>query len=336
VVALAHHAGDQVETFFVQLFRGAGGESLAGMKASSQSPASPGVRLVRPFLGIPRTELLRHAQCHSIRHREDSTNARTDFMRNRVRHELIPLIERDYQPALRRQVIRVMDVIGKESAYVREAAIRWLSSPAREEFGLLHPALQRQVVRIQLLRLGFDATYELAEHLRLRPGYRVMINPATVVWRETVGLICSREVVEPAFHQESAEVDLQAGQGEARFGGLCIAWRLSAADSAVDIKRTATQGQEVFDADRVGSPIGLRHWLPGDRFQPIGLGKPAKLQDLFTNSKVSRRRRRELVIATTASGELFWVDGLRIGERFKVQTGTSRFLRWSWRPAAQL
>ena len=89
-------------------------------------------------------------------------------------------------------------------------------------------------------------------------------------------------------------------------------------------------GCEIFDADRVGSPIVLRHWRAGDRFQPIGMSAPIKLQDFFTNLKIPRARRHELVVGVATNGELFWVEGLRIGERFKLDKNTSRWLHWCW------
>jgi tRNA(Ile)-lysidine synthase len=87
---------------------------------------------------------------------------------------------------------------------------------------------------------------------------------------------------------------------------------------------------EVFDADKIGGEIVLRHWRPGDLFQPIGLNSAAKLQDLFVNAGIPAARRRELALATTAGGEIFWVDGLRIGGRFKLTPQTARMLLWKW------
>ncbi len=75
----------------------------------------------------------------------------------------------------------------------------------------------------------------------------------------------------------------------------------------------------------------LRHWRPGDVFQPIGLKSPVKLQDLFTNAKIPRDRRHELLLAVTAGGEIFWVEGLRISENFKLTADTKRRLVWHWR-----
>ena len=88
---------------------------------------------------------------------------------------------------------------------------------------------------------------------------------------------------------------------------------------------------EYFDADKVGAPIWLRCWQPGDRFQPIGTGSARKLQDLFTNLRVPPGERRRRVVAATRQGELFWVEGLRMAEKFKLDEHTARKLKWSWR-----
>jgi len=130
------------------------------------------------------------------------------------------------------------------------------------------------------------------------------------------------------FKIGSAAVDLNEKTGEVEFGGARLHW-------LIDLKRTsgrpqARAGCEYFDADRIGSRIRLRYWRPGDRFQPIGMAQPIKLQDFFTNQKVPRGRRRELIVATTATGEVFWVEGMRISERFKLTGETIRRLQWRW------
>ena len=106
VVALAHHADDQVELFFLRLLRGAGGEGLAGMKWRSPSPANPIIALVRPLLGFSKNEILEFARTEKIKFREDATNLSSDFLRNRIRNELLPLLQKNYQPGLAKTVLQ--------------------------------------------------------------------------------------------------------------------------------------------------------------------------------------------------------------------------------------
>jgi tRNA(Ile)-lysidine synthase len=81
----------------------------------------------------------------------------------------------------------------------------------------------------------------------------------------------------------------------------------------------------------VGSAVILRHWQPGDRFQPIGMSCSVKLQDFFTNQKVPREKRHRLIVGATVQGEIFWVEGMRISERFKLSGDTNRRLQWVWK-----
>ena len=107
-IALAHHADDQVELFFLRLLRGAGGESLAGMKWRSPSPADKKISLVRPLLGCAKAELLAFAGENKICFREDTSNFSTDFLRNKIRNELLPLLRKNYQPAVDKTVLCLM------------------------------------------------------------------------------------------------------------------------------------------------------------------------------------------------------------------------------------
>src|SRR5439155_11704644 len=161
-VALAHHADDQLELFFLRLLRGSGGEGLAGMKWRSPSPSNPRVELVRPLLDSPKSALRDYAAQTRIHHREDATNACLDFQRNRLRHELLPLLRRKYQPALQKTVLRVMEIVGTEADFVTQAASDWLQRrrmgrrqpPAFEK---LNVAVQRRCVQLQLLGLGIKS-----------------------------------------------------------------------------------------------------------------------------------------------------------------------------------
>ena len=123
-------------------------------------------------------------------------------------------------------------------------------------------------------------------------------------------------------------VVLSGGAGEIEFGGAVIRWRIQPRQSVA--RPRAGSGREFFDADKVGSPIHLRHWQPGDRFQPIGMARLVKLQDFFTNHKVPVGSRRRLIVATTEAGEVFWVEGMRISERFKLSEQTISRLQWRW------
>jgi len=333
-VALAHHADDQVELFFLRLLRGAGGEGLAGMKWLSPSPADRAVTLIRPLLGVAKSELLDFARQHKIQFREDASNASSDFLRNRIRHELLPLLQEKYQPGLSKTVLRLMEITGAESEFVGATSRQWLdpvqSQTGRCTFFTLPVALQRRVIHQQLMALGVVADFELTEQLRTTSGKRVSVDSTRSVVRFEGGEIhlakSSEQGGEP-FKTDELKLKLSGGAGRAEFGGRKLSWSFKKSGSA---QGRATRQTEFFDADKIGGEIVLRHWRAGDRFQPIGSASAVKLQDLFVNAKIPAAQRRQLVLAATDRGEIFWVEGLRIGEGGKLAPHTARKLVWHW------
>jgi tRNA(Ile)-lysidine synthetase-like protein len=259
-----------------------------------------------------------------------------------------------------------MEIVAGEAEFVTRAALDWLARLRRGEGGRskgktppawlglsaifeeLPVAVQRRCVQLQLLSQGIMADYNLVEQLRAAADRPVTarraqprrkgasgVNPPggtlrqCFAVRDSTGLIHLQEPDHQEFSPDSMEVCLGGGAGEVEFAGAKINWRFN-------LKKPFRQppacaGHEFFDADRVGPRIWLRHWRPGDRFQPIGMAHPVKLQDFFTNQKVPQDRRRKLMVAATATGELFWVEGMRISERFKLTQQTIRRLQWRWK-----
>ena len=349
VAAVAHHADDQVELFFLRLLRGAGGEGLAGMKWRSPSPADRTIPIVRPLLDFSKAELSVFARENKIRFRHDATNFSSGFLRNRIRNELLPLLREKYQPGVDKTVLRLMEITGAESEFVGNVAsgLRLdLVRPRaeRHNFEKLPLAVQRRVLQSQLPGLGVAADFVLIESLRQSANVFVSVGAKMSVARNEFGEIKLRTGSKPEFREEELAVRLTGRTREVVFGGVKFRWGKHFAGDGETIRKSKNQRllasspantrREIFDADKVGGKILLRHWCAGDRFQPIGLKSPAKLQDLFTNAKIPRERRRDLVLAETIRGEIFWVEGLRISEHFKLTPGTKRQLVWNFEGGA--
>jgi len=327
-IALAHHADDQVELFFLRLLRGTGGRGLAGMQWSNPSPSDPSIALVRPLLDQSKSSLRDAAQAADVRFSEDVTNASIDIHRNRVRHELLPLLRRHYQPRLSERVLSLMELAGADAEVVARLAERWLAAKRRVKFDSLDTAVQRSVVYLQLLQIGHAPDFDLVERLRAQKGQSVTVAPQQWVSRDADGLLHAMKIKTPKFDAKRREMVLTAERGRATWGGLALAWQIL---DKPDAGFGRESNVEYFDADKVGEKVCLRHWQAGDRFQPIGMKSPRKLQDLFTDLKVPRDERHRRVVAATSGAELFWVEGLRMAEAFKLGPGTVRRLKWHWR-----
>jgi len=328
-VALAHHADDQVELFFIRLFRGSGGDGLAGMAWRGDFLGAKELKLVRPLLDLEKTRLLEYAKQHQVPYREDATNQDVEILRNRIRKKLIPYVTSQFGGATMSAMSRTMEVVGAEADLVKQEAVGWLGSKRRKSFERLHLAVQRQVIRQQLWVLGVQESFDLVEALRGQAGIWMQVDAGTFLCRQLSGLVERRAPQSAAFHQAERQCELSEALGAARFASLGIIWERSKAPKSFT-KPKRVDGLEVFDAEKVGGIITLRHWRAGDRFQPLGMPRSVKLQNWFVNRKVPMERRRQLVVAETADGRVFWVEGERIGEQFKLDKASRQRLKWQW------
>jgi tRNA(Ile)-lysidine synthase len=199
-------------------------------------------------------------------------------------------------------------------------------------FASLPVAVQRRALQLQLTEIGVALDFELVEQLRESADRLASVGPQLFVLRDATGMVSLRLVPPSGFNANETAVNLAGGAGDLEFDGVRLGWRLEA--GANFARPHGRKACESFDADKVGGKITLRHWRPGDRFQPIGLKSLVKLQDLFTNRKIPRARRRELVVAVAENREIFWVEDLRISENFKLTPQTNRQLVWRWQRLA--
>jgi tRNA(Ile)-lysidine synthase len=327
VIALAHHADDQVELFFLRLLRGAGGEGLAGMKWRSPSPTDKKIMLVRPLLDVTKGELRGFARENEVHFREDATNVSPNVPRNRVRNELLPLLRENYQPGLTKTVLRLMEIVGAESGLVGKLAERWLKE-RRPDFKSLPVAVQRRALQAQLAGHHVAADFELVEQLRGSANQLVSVGSGRSVSRDTSGAVKLQARQATRFNADELTINLANAKRRGEFAGIRVNWQFDKVKKLVRPRYQASR--EFFDAEEVGEEIVLRHWRAGDRFQPIGLKSGTKLQDLFTNAKIPRLHRMGLIVGATKRGEIFWVEGLRISENFKLTPRTKRRLVWRW------
>ncbi len=322
-LALAHTADDQVETFLLRLFRGAGMAGLGAMRAERQIGT---LRVIRPLLSVSRAEVLKHLSAEGLKYREDSSNVDRRFTRNRIRHELLPLLEREYNPAIRDVLARTADVLREEDrclddlarAHVTEA----LHVPTLTKLAV---ALQRRVIRQWL-----GGEFEQIEAVRTLTG-ELHLPGGVVVHREYDWLRKADSVQCSVFSQQWPV----AVPGETVVSELGVRLFLECADLSALSGREKRQSSdksehsttERFDADALGAGLFIRTWREGDRFQPLGMSGEKKLQDFFVDEKVPRRQRGRVPLLCAVDGRIAWVVGYRIAEPFKVTEKTQQVVR---------
>ncbi|MBI2866882.1 MAG: tRNA lysidine(34) synthetase TilS [Chloroflexi bacterium] len=349
-VALGHTADDQVETVLLRLVRGTGITGLRGMLSVSEQRADgTPMTLLRPLLTVRRQQTEAYCRSRGVRPRQDPSNREPRFLRNRIRHELLPLLRR-YNPAVDASVLRLARLATADTDALTQQAHERLpnivigqqTGGVRLDAGQLDAlplALQRYVLReaLSLLTHSVESNIE-AEHvdalmalLRLRVGSSIDLPGAIKGYREYSHVWVGTEAPVSPWPAIEREHHLNV-PGQSKVSGWRITARYTTAGSDV-----ATNDPWVarLDAERAGTRLWVRSWRPGDRFHPLGMKQPKKLHDFFVDEKVPREWRRCVPLLCDTQG-IVWVAGYRISERCKVTPHTRRILlvRAKFRPMA--
>jgi tRNA(Ile)-lysidine synthase len=337
VVAVAHTKNDQAETFLLRLLRGAGPRGLSGMHPRS------GI-VVRPFIETSREDVRAFVDERRLGFREDASNQDLGIPRNRIRHELLPLLDRSYTGGIVDVLDRAATVAREDADYLdaaaANAAARLISTTAHgvelNAEALLRepPAIARRVVRLAQQScagdrfVGFDAVEAVMRfavsnskgQLDL-PGHRVNRRGSKVVLTSSRGREKPVPATEFSYQLEVPGQVLvpEAGCAISAAKGVVPAGRLAA-----DVWRlTGGDNETVIDAGRLAGPLAVRNRRAGDRFRPLGLDGRKKLQDLFVDAKIDRFERQITPVIVDSAGCIVWVAGHALAEDFKV-TATTR------------
>ncbi len=321
-LALAHTADDQVETFLLRLLRGAGVPGLVGIWPERQLGK---LRVIRPMLKVRRTEVLEYLSAQGLKYREDASNADTRFTRNRIRHELLPLLERDFNPAIREVLLHTAEILRDEDFYLlHHVAQRFYMTVCQNDavnvkaLANCPVAIQRRVLRFWL---GGDA----------ESGPRFTFDQIEAVRHAALGDSPSAEVDLPYELVVYREYEWLRKDQRSELEPIRGLWPLSLCGETtigeLGVRFVIGEEGERFDADALGDGLFVRTWENGDRFQPLGMSEAKKLQDFFVDEKVPRRRRGRVPLVCAADGRIAWVVGHRIADLFKVTERTRRVAR---------
>jgi tRNA(Ile)-lysidine synthase len=348
-IAVGHTADDQVETVLMHFLRGAGLTGLKGMSYSAVLPAFDAhIPIVRPLLDVWREETVVYCAGQGLRPHHDPSNESLNFLRNRIRHLLIPTLE-TYNPKFRQAVLRTAQLLADDHAIVNQAVdAAWNQTVLTDSPGLtifdaaallpLSFGLQMRLLRRSLERIGPPDeiafhTLERATAFLADPNRPVQISLSGGVrlLREADRfLVAGSEAALPfeRWPQLPANVDsipLSLPGGMELPGGWkfnCERWSIPAL-AWEQMRLNEDPFQAWLDADRLKGDLSLRVRRDGDRFEPLGMGgHTQKLSDLFTNEKVPQRARDRWPLLC-AGEEIAWIPGFQPADPFRL-TKSSR------------
>jgi len=326
----------------MHMIRGSGLAGIAGMQPRSPwpFPRHPGLLLLRPLLAVSRRSSERYCQEEGLSPCLDATNLLLEPLRNRVRHELLPLLRR-YNPKVEQALLRLAGAAAADAAYVDETAkLFWQALAQRSrrsvqfprlELAGLAPSLQSRLLLAAARHLQGGVPQVEAVHVQAmqtalagRSNRRLSL-PGSLVFAaqgEFVRLTVGEELAARPIPETPLTVP-----GRTEVAG----WRVEADILPVGAAAPAAGPYEAFlDLDAVGSALIVRSRRPGDRLRPAGLGGEKKLQDLLVDAKVPQEQ-RDAVPLVCAGWGIAWVVGHRLDEHAKVGAGTRSVLRLRFR-----
>ncbi|KYP14774.1 tRNA lysidine(34) synthetase TilS [Flavihumibacter sp. CACIAM 22H1] len=317
-ILTAHHADDQAETILLNLFRGSGIAGLSGMLPSRNG-------LCRPLLMVEKEALEAYAKQEQLSWVEDSSNATDKYTRNKIRHQLIPLVKEINKDGILRMYQNSRN-LQSLAAYADEKMTRTLKK-------LVHINGEEQWLPIRQWKLLKGARYILFEWLYPLGFSPEQVEQAIGLMESQTGqyirqgsylLLKNREwlVLSPKKEEEQEWVVLEEEQGTVRFAGGELSWTSQPyAGQALP----ADAATAVLDAARVEFPLLLRRWKAGDYFYPLGMRKKKKIARFLIDQKISRLDKEKIWLLETGK-RICWLAGQRPDDRFKVTTSTTRVI----------
>lgn len=317
-IATGHHLDDSIETFFLNLSRGTGLHGLTGIKPQMGA-------VIRPLLAYRHHQIEAYCRQNNIPWRTDSSNLESVYLRNRIRHDIVPIFERlnpSFTATMQQNMIRLAQMeqfVNDEVANLREQIVTECDGSMLIPIKLIENHPHRQLLLYEWLSpLGFNATHvdDIVASLKGIPGKQFVSATHRLVRDRSNLVVVGLE----AKDQTTSYIDIsQSTINEP----IALQWRLY--DRQEDFTFSKTANLIHLDADLVDFPLTLRRWQAGDQFRPLGMTNFKKLSDFFIDQKLSVIE-KEQVWLLLSGDDIVWVVNYRIDDRFKVTTRTQRIL----------
>lgn len=314
-VLTAHHADDNLETFIINLSRGTGLDGLTGIPEQND-------KVIRPLLAFSRQEIEAYAKQNAIQWREDSSNASDKYLRNKIRHDVVPILKElniDFIASFQ----KTQEYLQQAQVMVEDASIMVYQQVAKEvgeeiHFDLkkLKPLPNYKSYLYQWLReYGFSAWDDVYDLVDSQSGKQIFSSHFRLLKNRDYLVLCPLD-----FTDSKKEYFITKNQKEVK-----VPLNLSIC-KVTDISDTTIQSIFV-DETKLQYPLVLRHWREGDFFQPLGMkGKSKKVSKFLKDEKVSLIE-KEKIWLLCSDNQTVWIVGMRQDERFKIDETTKEILK---------
>lgn len=322
-IILAHQGDDSVETLLINLARGTGLRGLTGIKAKSGN-------IRRPLLCTNRKNILSYADKSKVAFREDSSNLKTDYIRNRIRHIIMPEFE-NINPSFSKTVLSNIENFKEELEVLDQRFVELKENIVKhdaDEIKLsINQLLELQQIHWFLFRFLSGYGFNIEQVTSLING--LTDPPGKQFYSERYSLIKDREFIFLTIRKIKNEseylIDISSKS-------ISIPVKLEMSEISV-IKHSISRDLNTADVDleKITFPLKLRKWNHGDYFYPLGMNKSKKLSDFFIDEKIPRHKKEKIWILCSGN-DIVWLIGLRMDDRFKITKDTSKVFQISVKP----
>jgi tRNA(Ile)-lysidine synthase len=322
-LAIGHNKDDDAETFFIKLLRGSGPDGLKGIVPKREN-------IIRPLMFASRKEILAYAEKHGLSFREDASNASDDYLRNRIRHHLLPFMEKEFSGARNALAASLEKLKTTETIFrqlLDEKKKRLLQTTTTGEIFIEKSHLQQLEplagwLWFLLKDFGFNrSTVEtISRAVKAEQTGQLFYSEKFVLLNDRHRLVVKEK---RASQQEEYKIHSLADSFAAP-----VNLRLEVFANKPGFVFTKDRNSAFFDADKLALPLTLRHWQKGDRFVPFGMQGSKLLSDFFTDEKIGRFEREKIWLLLSGN-DIIWVVGRRASHLFRVTGKTKRILKIS-------
>jgi tRNA(Ile)-lysidine synthase len=331
-VMLAHTADDSAETVLLNLLRGSGLTGLGGIPVRRALGRKN--QIVRPLITFKKTALISYANQRMLKWHEDETNSFLNFTRNKIRHGLMIELKNEYNPQIVDTLNRTANIIRLADEFVKEHLAPYMNNfKWSKKKGLLSISIplfdscgtfiQGEILQAKLkdkFNLG-NLSQNMIERIitlpNLEVGSFIEIGKNIIALRDRNNLLFYRDKKQQYFEADIFKGDI--------FENKELVLKLSKI-SKKQMKINNDPNIEYLDYDLVPAVLKLRTWQPGDSFIPLGMSGNMKISDFLINQKVSLLDKKD-VLVLASKNDILWVCGMRISDKFKVTSSTTRFLK---------
>lgn len=329
-VTTAHNANDNAETVLLNLSRGAGVQGLAGIPVMRED-----MQVVRLLLSVTREEIETYARERGLSYRTDSSNAKTDYTRNFLRHSVVPLFTSNVNPNFVMTLNRTAELFRSLEQYLNNDAQQVISEVAQKGNGEVvidiprlaaQPLFMQEYCLLLLMRefvrhdVDFSSVKTMSHLIEAETGSAYQFAQGVVAIRDRARLVFRNDEVTQSFRYP-----IEPNQFY-RFD------RFLFSSAAAESYQPVENGKvEFVDADRLGNSLVLRNWSEGDWFFPLGMKGRKKLSDFFVDAKIPIYEKQSIPVLES-DGAIVWVCGKRIDDRFKVNKATKHILKLEYSP----